>query len=444
MTGFAGRPAGGAPAPRGAAGCAAPATGAPTTGAPCTGAAAARGRGAHRSGAGDARSSRTTAKHAMPSTRPRLPRPSGRVAFTWTGAPAASERRATISSRRATIFGRSPTTVQSALTTRHPSAAARSTTVREQHEAVGPPPARVGVGEMGRRDRRGLPLRGSRRRRLWATTSASLWPRSARSPGNDATRRATSGRSRVVRRRLVEGVDVDTEADALLAHARAARRGPRSQARRAEVVGVGELEVARLAGHDHDGGADRLEQRGVVGRVGRAVMGAGAAPRRGTPAASARRRVSRARPSRPRVRRRRASRVSATGNAGIAPSAPAPTAATTAANSAGEASGRAASWTTTISAVAGTAPAPPAPRRHASRRRRRRRAPAWRDGSSSAARRDDEDHALGDRAGRVDRPLDDGPAREVLELLRAAEAATFAAGDDDRPDAASRPSGEPA
>ena len=54
---------------------------------------------------------------------------------------------------------------------------------------------------------------------------------------------------------------------------------------------------------------------------------------------------------------------------------------------------------------------------------------------ADGAGRDDEHDAVGRRARRVDRPLDDKAPADRGELLRSAEAATLTARDDDRPDA---------
>ena len=62
------------------------------------------------------------AKHAMPSFRPMAPRPSARLPFTLTGAPAAADNNATILSRAGAIRGLSQITLQSTLPIRQPAA----------------------------------------------------------------------------------------------------------------------------------------------------------------------------------------------------------------------------------------------------------------------------------------------------------------------------------
>ena len=147
------------------------------------------------------------------------------------------------------------------------------------------------------------------------------------------------------------------------------RRAPRSRSPghlrhqrlgQAQVLGPGQLQVARLAGHRAHGSAQlpppdrrrrwprppsRWAARRVAAdeRLGR-LHGHQPVPVDGGHA-----------PGRPATR----FRVSATGRTGMAPvGAPGRTASTTAANSDGGASGRAASWTTMMAASSGTAASP--------------------------------------------------------------------------------------
>ena len=125
-------------------------------------------------------------------------------------------------------------------------------------------------------------------------------------------------------------------------------------------MGDGQLQVARVARHRAHRSADRLEQRGVVGGFGSRPGAPGGGRTPGTPAESARRRDHLDRRWQPPDCRPPASRCRSPGAREWHPSAPdgPVTAATTLSNKAGEANGRAASWTTTTVASAGTAASP--------------------------------------------------------------------------------------
>ena len=94
----------------------------------------------------------------------------------------------------------------------------------------------------------------------WATASASLWPARPRSPSK-RTPPSTSGRAGIV----AEGVDVEALADP---HGQRHRSSARLRS-----IGRGDLDVGRVAVHDHHPATGRLDQGGVVGALGLAGVG---------------------------------------------------------------------------------------------------------------------------------------------------------------------------
>ena len=100
----------------------------------------------------------------------------------------------------------------------------------------------------------------------WATTSASLWPARPRSPANTtpASTRARPASSA----KGWTSKPMPTRRPVI--SARPGRQQGRCQD---QVVGRGDLEVGRIARDDHHDPAQRLDQAGVVGRLGRARVG---------------------------------------------------------------------------------------------------------------------------------------------------------------------------
>ena len=204
-------------------------------------------------------SNKTMARQAMPSARPSAPKPSARVAFTDTGAAQDSGERGSPSSRCGGPAGGRRRSRCSrrwhrvALFRGHPH------DLGQEGHAVGPLPDRVGVGEV-----------------------ASEVPES-----HGAEHRVGQGMADGI------GVTVATEATSpSMTHASEHQGRCGSSENRwmsipcpmrmltallndpvggAQVVGRGDLEVARLARHHPDGSAELLDQGGVVGGVGPCV-----------------------------------------------------------------------------------------------------------------------------------------------------------------------------
>ena len=228
---------------------------------------------------------------------------------------------------------------------RDPRAATRSSRPRR-----GPDRCRGSAG----RCRRGRPHRAAprrrrgrrRRRRCGRPARAGRGTRSRRAPAAGQDRRRSDGcRS------------PDRLAAAAVTRSRRSLGEP--PAGPLQVVGLGDLAVPRLARHDDHPAPEALDQRGVVGARRRPRRGRVAGRRRGTPAASARRRacsgracddqarastdldrVGHRRPPAPHRRRRRELHRRPPRTAS------------------GVASGRAASWTQMIVASSGTAASP--------------------------------------------------------------------------------------
>ena len=221
-------------------------------------------------------SSTTAAKQAMPSPRPSAPRPSGRRPFTDTGAPTAAPSRACISSRRAPVWGaRRPPSNRRCRST-SPSAGHVGDDVAQQHDRVGARQRRVGVGEV----LADVAEPGGAEQRV----GDGVGDRVGVAVADEArARRGTGSRRAPAAGRVVtEPVDVEALTDSDL-ESLTRRLAPASQrAGPLEVVGLGDLAVAGLAGHDDDPAADRLDQRGVVG-----ALAAGAWARRSTSARKA-------------------------------------------------------------------------------------------------------------------------------------------------------------
>ena len=207
-----------------------------------------------------------TAKQAMPSRRPSAPSPSARLPFTVTGAPTASreallhlgparrELRRLQHDRAVDVAGRPP---------RRPHVGDGPA---QQLEAVGAGEGGIGVGEVladvaeaggaeerigdGVGDRVGVAVAGQARARPSNTTPPS-----------------TSAPAGIV----AEGVHVEA-----LPHPHGQRH--RSSAR-LRSIGRGDLDVGRVAVHDHHPATCRLDQRRVVGAL--RLAGVGGAQRRG-------------------------------------------------------------------------------------------------------------------------------------------------------------------
>ena len=134
-----------------------------------------------------------TAQQATPSPRPSEPSPSGRRPLTVTGAPTAAESFSCIEALAGASLGWSVTTEASTLPGSHP--ASRTRRVASASMATLSAPAHRGsVSEKcsPMSPRPAAPSRASVQ--AWAITSASLWPRRARSVSK-VTPPSTSGRS---------------------------------------------------------------------------------------------------------------------------------------------------------------------------------------------------------------------------------------------------------
>ena len=312
---------------------------------------ARRASAAGRRAAAHADSISTTARQAMPSARPRAPRPSARVAFTETGAP--QDRAQALDHGRgvrgqARGVGDDGAVGVGAGETR---ARRHGDHLGQQRHAVGALPHRVGVGEVPAEVAQPDRAQHGVGQRVADGVGVAV---PAQAPG--ALDHDAAQHERAVRV-VGEAVDVDALADA---HAHRPRR--QQPLGRAEVVGIGDLEVAGLAGHDD--APCRPAPRPAWRRRWRRPPGA----RRGPGAARAARKAcgvctatsaARSRVPVTRPDSSTALMVSLGGSPGTAPSAPpSVTAAMTAAKRAGEASGRAASCTTITAASSGTAARP--------------------------------------------------------------------------------------
>ena len=198
----------------------------------------------------------------MPSPRPTAPMPSPRLGFTDTNAP--SQRRRVSVRRpwrrggaRAAAARRRSTT--STFTTRQPAVRRALHHVAEQLDRR----RRRGSGRRtpgtGCRGRAARPAPSSASATAWHTASASECPTSPSRDRRCVTPPSTSGR----------GVAPGRRTGGRRTRARPARVTTLSSSAAAiiEVGGPGHLEVPRVTGHDDDGAADRLHQRGVVGGV---------------------------------------------------------------------------------------------------------------------------------------------------------------------------------
>ena len=296
----------------------------------------------------------TTARQAMPSTRPIAPRPSARLAFTLTGAPSRSCEPAR---HVVGVLGQ-------------PGSLAHDGAVRihEPHVPALPPSTTPGpAAPWSRRRPKSGSLAGKWRPRspspaapssasatAWATTSASLWPASPAAPGIGHAPEHERP-ARVPR----ETVHVESLPDAHRDRHHSGRRScHRQRLGHLEVGGRGDLDVARLAGHDAHGSAQRLHQARRRRWHRTRVRGRDAAHRREKPGASAPPRCpSRCHRGDDAVVLNALQRVGH-GNPGTAASAPPRHRVDHGPENAGDARGRAPSWTTITSAESGTAASP--------------------------------------------------------------------------------------
>ena len=270
----------------------------------------------------------------------------------------------------------------------------------------------------------------------WRATSPSEWPWRRGAPAI-STPPSSERRAR-------------PERMAVVPDPRAHRAAPAEERLGAgEVVGHRHLEIDRVAGHDADRYADRLEQRGLVGPglgpVGREAAKAARSRSRRTPcgvwAAPSPVRSTVSPTTSPSIRLS----VSATGRTGIAAPCRAASAATRP-RGLGVTSGRAPSWTRTT--PCSSAPKPLERRRTRrrptpgdARRRRRRRPPLpgshGRRGNLAPVAPARSTTTIRSTSGaaddRVERPGEQRPAAELGgELVGAAHPGRPAGGDDDR------------
>ena len=255
-----------------------------------------------RRAAGHGRSTSATAKQAMPSARPSAPRPSARLPFTVTGAPTASLSRASISARRGASFGASSTTVQSTLPGSQPAARTSATARRSRSMLSAPAQRGVGVGEV----LADVAEPGGAEERVGDGVGDHVGVAVAGQAALAGERHAAEDERPL--RVVAERVDVEALPDP---HRHRSSANDEVDRRR-------DLEVRGVAVHDHHPATRGLDQRGVVGGLGPGRRARRAAPRPGTPAASAPPRG----PSRSTAPPSGWRSVSVTGTAGTAASAP--------------------------------------------------------------------------------------------------------------------------
>ena len=360
------------------------------------------------------RASRTTARQAIPSTRPRAPEALGPGGLHVHRRPTTADQPPAI--RRC---GRQPGPLadhRAVGVHRHPARLGASATTWASRSRESAPAQRGSVSGKWRprSPRPAAPRRASAR--AWATTSASLWPASPAPPG-DGDPAEDQGPARLAG----EAVDVEALTDPEAggrpaAHRRSCTARSSSASARARSRG-GHLQVPRVAGHDAHGSAraSTSPASSVASppsawagpqHVGPERLGGlhrhQPVPVDGGDHHAVARPASRCRPPAAPGRRRRRRRHHGFHHGR---------------NSAAEASGRAPSWTTITAGLVGHGGQPgphrgrpggahrPRPRRRqADRRSARRPEPSRR----RHVGRDHEDHAVGHRPGRLHRPVDHG------------------------------------